>query len=140
VKVYVVPAVRPEIVVLVPVPELVAPPGDLVMVHVPEEGSPLKTTLPVANEHVGCVTVPGVGAEGVGGWALIDAPPDEADVHPSELVTVNVYVVPAVSPVIVVLVPVPELVVPPGDLVIVHVPEEGNPFRMTLPVATEHVG
>ena len=32
------------------------------------------------------------------------------------------------------------VVVPPGDLVRVHVPVAGNPFRTTLPVATLQVG
>lgn len=40
----------------------------------------------------------------------------------------------------VVLVPVPVVVIVPGYLVNVHVPEEGRPRRMTLPVATVHVG
>ena len=38
------------------------------------------------------------------------------------------------------LVPVPVVVVPPGDLVSVHVPVAGNPFNTTLPVATAQVG
>ena len=42
--------------------------------------------------------------------------------------------------VIVALLPVPEVVVPPGVLVTVHVPDAGKPFNTTLPVATEHVG
>ena len=41
------------IVVLVPVPVVVVPPGVRVNVHVPEEGKPLKTTLPVRIVHVG---------------------------------------------------------------------------------------
>ena len=42
------PAARPVIVVLVPEPVVVIPPGDLVRVHVPDEGRPLNGTLPVA--------------------------------------------------------------------------------------------
>lgn len=60
-------------VVLVPVPVVVTPPGDLVKVHVPVDGNPLKTTLPVATVHVGWVIAPttgGVGAE--------DVPPNSA--------------------------------------------------------------
>ena len=64
---------------------------------------------------------------------------DEGEVHPEELVTVKEYV-PAASPEIVVLVPVPEVVVPPGVLVSVHVPDAGKPLNTTLPVPTEHVG
>jgi hypothetical protein len=50
-------------VVLVPVPEVVVPPGFLVKVQVPVAGNPLKTTLPVGTEHVGCVILPAIGAE-----------------------------------------------------------------------------
>ena len=57
--------------VLVPVPVVVIPPGLSVMVHVPEEGKPLNTTLPVATLHVGCVIVPTIGAVGVIGGVLI---------------------------------------------------------------------
>jgi hypothetical protein len=39
--------------VVVPVPEEVVPPGVLVNVHVPVEGKPFKTTLPVAKVQVG---------------------------------------------------------------------------------------
>ena len=63
---------------------------------------------------------------------------DEEEVHPEALVTVNVYV-PAESPEIVVLVPVPEVVAPPGVLVTVHVPVSGKPLNTTLPVATVQV-
>ena len=64
---------------------------------------------------------------------------DDAETQPEALVAVNVYV-PAASDEIVVLVPVPVVVVPPGERVSVHVPEAGKPERTTLPVATEHVG
>ena len=56
--------VRPEIVVLVPEPVNVTPPGVRVNVHVPTEGNPLNTTLPVAKVHVGWVMFPTIGAEG----------------------------------------------------------------------------
>lgn len=65
--------------------------------------------------------------------------PDAAEAHPDSGVTVKVYV-PAASPVIVELVPVPVADIPPGLLVKVHVPAEGRPVKVTLPVATEHVG
>ena len=54
-------------VVLVPVPLVVAPPGLRVRVQLPEEGSPLSTTLPVATLHVGWVIVPTTGVPGVTG-------------------------------------------------------------------------
>jgi hypothetical protein len=44
------------------------------------------------------------------------------------------------NPANVAVVPVPVVVLPPGDAVIVHVPEAGNPVIATLPVATAHVG
>jgi hypothetical protein len=64
VKVYV-PAKSPEMVVLVPLPGVVVPPGFIVNVQVPVAGKPFKITLPVDNAHVGCVIVPGTGAEGI---------------------------------------------------------------------------
>ena len=38
------------------------------------------------------------------------------------------------------LVPVPVVVVPPGVLVNVHVPDAGRPVKVTPPVSTEQVG
>ncbi len=57
-------------VVVVPVPVLVMPPGVLVRVQVPEAGNPLKSTLPVDTPQVGWVIVPIIGAVGVAGWGL----------------------------------------------------------------------
>ncbi len=71
-------------VVVVPVP--VIPPG--LIVHVPLDGNPFKTTLPVATVHVGCVIVPTVGADGVAGCGFITTLADDTEVHPTELVTV----------------------------------------------------
>ena len=133
------PAESPEIVVLVPVPELVVPPGVLVTVHVPVSGKPLNTTLPVATVQVVWVIVPTAGGVGVDGLVLIVTLADDDEVHPEEVVTVKEYV-PAASPEIVVLVPVPGVVVPPGVLVSVHVPDAGRPLNTTLPVPTEDVG
>jgi hypothetical protein len=102
-------------------------------VHEPE-GSPLRTTLPVATEHVGWDITPITGADGVAGWVLITTLEDAIEVHPLELVTVKLYV-PGVSPEIVVLVVDP--VTEPG--LIVQVPA-GKLVSITLPVATVHVG
>jgi hypothetical protein len=55
------------------------------------------------------------------------------------LVTVKVYE-PDDNPVTVVVVPVPEYSCPPGVLVRVHEPVEGNPLNPTLPVDTAQVG
>ena len=52
------------------------------------EGKPFNTTLPVANEQVGWVIVPTVGAAGVAGCALITTLAEATEVHPAELVTV----------------------------------------------------
>jgi hypothetical protein len=51
-------------VLLVPVPVVVVPPGVLVNVHVPVAGKPFNTTLPVDRAQVGCVIVPTLGAAG----------------------------------------------------------------------------
>jgi hypothetical protein len=48
-----------------PDPDIDTFPGFLVSVHVPVEGNPEITTLPVETVHVGWVTVPGTGAEGI---------------------------------------------------------------------------
>ena len=64
------------------------PPGDLVNVQVPVDGNPFNTTLPVATLHVGCVIVPGVGAVGVAGWALITILDDATETHVAAFVTV----------------------------------------------------
>jgi hypothetical protein len=81
-KVYV-PGSRPETVRVVPVPWLVKPSGLRVSVHVPVEGSPDRTTLPVATVRVGCVIVPTTGGFGVDGWALMTALAETGEVHPS---------------------------------------------------------
>ncbi len=64
---------------------------------------------------------------------------DSTEVHPKTLVTVKVYV-PAASSDIIVIVPVPVVVVPPGFLVKVQVPEAGKPLNTKLPVTTVQVG
>jgi hypothetical protein len=116
-------------VLLVPVP-LIAP-G--LIVQFPD-GKPESATLPVATEHVGWVTVPTTGSDGGAGAAVITTFDDAGEVHPTELVTVKLYVA-AASPEIVVLVVLP--VMPPGF--IVQLPE-GSPLRATLPVSRAHVG
>ena len=77
-------------VVPVPLPLVVPPPGFMVRVQLPVAGSPVSTTLPVATLQVGWVVIPICGAVGVTGWVLITAVPDELEVHPTELVTVQV--------------------------------------------------
>lgn len=134
-----VPAESPVIVLPVPAPVRVTPPGFLVRVHVPVDGNPLRTTVPVALLQSGWVIVPTTGVEGIGGCGFITTPDDVEEIHPAEFFTVKVYV-PAGSPEIVLLVPVPVTDDPPGDRVRVQVPVEGRPFRTTLPVATLHVG
>ena len=58
-----------------PVPVVVAPPGLAVTVHVPEDGNPLRATLPVGTPHMGWVIAPTTGAVGVTGAVLISADP-----------------------------------------------------------------
>ena len=133
-------AVNPLKVAVVPVPVWVAPPGDTVIVQVPDEGNPLNATLPVATAQVGWVIAPTIGAVGAPDAAPIIALPDAGEVHPDAFVTVKVYVVPAVSPLTVAVVPVPVCDIPAGDDVNVHVPADGKPLNVTLPVAVAHVG
>jgi len=80
-----------------------------------------------------------VGALGVTGCALIVAAGDAAEEHPASFVTITVYI-PAGTFVNVPVVPVPEIVAPPGEAVTVHVPLAGNPPNDMLPVATAQVG
>jgi len=123
------PVASPEMVVLEVFPFIA--PG--LIVQFPE-GKPFKTTLPVASEHVGCVMVPTEGAVGVTGCVLITALAEAGEVHPTELVTVYVYV-PAAMPDIVLLLVFPAIA--PGFMV--QFPA-GKPFNTTLPVATAQVG
>jgi hypothetical protein len=69
--------------------------------------------------------------------AEITAFPDLEDVHPNVLVTVNVYV-PGSRSDMVVLVPVPSVVNPPGLRVITQAPPDGKPLNTTLPVCFAH--
>lgn len=69
------------IVVVVPVPVEVAPPGVTVTVHVPLDGKPLKATSPVAIVQLGCVIVPTAGAIGVVGCEVITAFTETVEVH-----------------------------------------------------------
>lgn len=98
------------------------------------EGKPLKITLPVAREQVGCVITPTTGAPGVAGCTIITTLADAGDVHPTELVTVKVRV-PDSKPEMVVVDPEPDI--DPGF--IVQLPA-GSPLNSTLPVETVQVG
>jgi hypothetical protein len=77
-------------VVVVPVPVVVIPPGLRVSVQVPEEGKPLNTTLPVASVHVGWVIVPTTGAVGVGGCISMTTLEDGDEMQFAAFVTVYV--------------------------------------------------
>ena len=76
--------------VVVPLPSVVTLPGLRVSVHVPDEGKPLRATLPVDSRQVGCIIVPTTGDEGEGGCELMDTLAEGSDVHPAELVRVKV--------------------------------------------------
>jgi hypothetical protein len=78
--------------------------------------------LPVATVQEGGVKVPATGGEGVTGCDWMITFEDGLEIHPSALVTANVYVF-AARPVIVVLAPSPLIVNPPGVTVIVHDPD-----------------
>jgi hypothetical protein len=79
-----VPGLRFVRVVVVPVPAI--DPG--LRVHVPVAGRPFNTTLPVGAAHdEGWVIVPGIGADGAIGAALITTVEDASDIHPASLVT-----------------------------------------------------
>jgi hypothetical protein len=84
------------------------------------------------------VTVPITGAVGDDDGAIITTPADGLDTHPAEA-TVKVYV-PGARPEMVVLVPVPVVITPPGVRVNVHVPVPGKPVSITLPEEITHVG
>ena len=124
---------------VVPVPLIVTLPGIRVRVHVPVAGRPLRATLPVDRAHVGWVMVPTTGAAGVSGCALITTLDDAAETQLRAFVTVKVYV-PGASPVMVVLVPDPVVVCPPGMRVMVQSPEAGRLLSTTLPVGNAQVG
>jgi hypothetical protein len=70
---------------------------------------------------------------------LIVTGAEAGEVQPAEFETVNVYV-PLSSPVIVAVVPVPEVLTEPGLRVIIHDPEEGRPDRATDPDEEVQVG
>ena len=108
------PPVSPEKTVEVPFPDAVAPPGVAVIVQSPNEGSPLRATLPVDTVHVGWVMAPTAGAAGMATivtevvTGLAGQPPEAG----------MVYVTTYVPSVLVdgVTAPVPELIVsPPVD-------------------------
>ena len=67
---------------------LVVPPGVLINVHVPADGKPFNTTLPVDIAQVGWVMVPNVGAVGEVGGAATIASADTDEVQPEAFVTV----------------------------------------------------
>lgn len=105
----------------------------------PEDGKLESNTPPVDKMHVGDVIVPTEGAAGIGGCGFITTFPEGADIQPAAFVTVNVYV-PDGRGVTVAEAPVPDIVTPPGLLVSIQVPVEGNPFNTTLPLDIAHVG
>ena len=82
------PASNPEIVVVVPFPVVVDPPGFLVSVQVPVFGKPLNATLPVPVSQVGWIIVPMIGAAGLPGTVLITTSTDSPEVHPASLVII----------------------------------------------------
>lgn len=82
--------------------------------------------------------MPITGAVGTAGGVLITTGADASEVHPLELVTVNVCE-PAGRPVTVYVVPEPAISVPPVLRVRVQLPDAGRPLSATLPVDIEQV-
>jgi hypothetical protein len=83
------PPPRFVIILLVPVPIVVAPPGKIVRTHEPVDGNALNNTLPVGISNVGCIIVPTAGADGVVGCTGITTFAEGTDKHPSAVVTVK---------------------------------------------------
>lgn len=78
--------------------------------------------------------MPGTGADGTAGFIFINTSAEASDVHPRELVSLNVYL-PGIRPEIVTVDDEP--VIPPGLIVQLS---SGSPERTTLPVDTSQVG
>lgn len=130
---------RSETVIVVPLLWMVLPPGVIVNTQDPDEGSPLRSTIPVRTSHVGCVIVPITGAPGAAGGLLKVTSAEFPEVQPPEFVTVQWYV-PGARPETVTAAPVPVLSTAPGYRVRVQVPLPGNPLSTTLPVGVSQVG
>ena len=75
-------------VVVVPVP-FTDVPGIRVNTQFPEDGKPLRITLPVIKLQDGCVILSTIGAAGVSGGVLMVIPAVAGEEQPSELVTVK---------------------------------------------------
>lgn len=85
-----------DIIVPGPVPVAVVPPGLRVKVHIPDEGKPLNSTLPVETVQVGWIIESIVGADGAPGATLtVKVVADE--IQPSTVVVTSYF--PAVNPV-----------------------------------------
>ena len=138
-KLYV-PGDKFENVAVVPLPVMIVLLVVSVTVQVPVAGKPLKSTLPVAVEQVGCVTFPVTGLPGVEGDTFIVAEDEDAkEVHPAEFVMVKLYVAGGKFENVAV-VPLPVMVVLFVVSVIIQLPVAGKPLKSTLPVAIEQVG
>ena len=124
---------------MVPLPVVVVLPGERVRVQLPVAGKPFNTTLPVGRLYCGCVIAPIMGGDGTGGGEGMFTFAVIPETHPEELVTVKLNT-PLGIPDTVVLPPEPVVLTFPGYLINVHVPEEGNPLNITLPVEVVHVG
>lgn len=82
------PSGRSDIVLLVPVLVDLISSGVRVTVHVPADGNPVNTTLPVGTAYVGWTIFSTTGAMGITGCAGITTLADGADKQLDALVTV----------------------------------------------------
>jgi hypothetical protein len=122
----------------VPVPVVVTPPGFRVNVQVPEAGRPFKTTLPVATVQAGWVMVPATGAEGTAITALI-VRFVAGEVHPL-FVVVTAYI-PGANPVNTVVVRVTAATTGAIPVTVYEMPAPGAGLVILIvPVGTVQVG
>jgi hypothetical protein len=99
-------------VVEVPLPVVVMPPGVRVIVQSPDEGNPFSWILPVETKHVVCVIVPIEGAAGLWLTVIVVDAEAEGPLHPFAVTLITAVPMNEAAHVTVAVVPVPEIVFP----------------------------
>jgi hypothetical protein len=99
-------------VVVVPLPDVITPPGVRIIIQSPEEGNPFNTTLPIEMKQVGWVIVPIVGAAGVALTVTVVEAAADGPLHPFAITLTVAMPEKAGDHVTVPVVPVPEIVFP----------------------------